>query len=542
MKFKLLFSFLIAGASVASAQGFKDAMHYFRADQPEEAEIIIERVINEPSTDKAMANYFLGQIAYKKGNIENAKNFFTKGCEANPENAYNYVGLGAVALKSGDAKAADDYFKQAKKLAKKDAVVIVDMGRAYYSVDPVKYAKEIEKCIADARKANKQCPALYIFEADMLADQDKVGDAAGYYEMAMNSADKADYPEAFVKYARTYFKVNPKFAIDGLKELLKINPNSALAQRELAEKYYDNNQLTLAAEEYGKYVQNPNHFQRDEQRYVGLLYFGGKYDQSNEWADKILAKDPGNFFMKRMKFLNAAALKNNEAAAAAAEDFFSRTGGDFVPNDYTTYGEVLSALGNDSLSVIQYEKAVALDPSKTSLLKDLSGAYASADRFAESAAAFQKFIDAGDYTTNDLVILARRYQNAAATATDSIVKADYVDRGLKAINEVNEKVPNNVQVLNTKARIMLIGNNNKVNEELAAELKNILTLLDQDPANKTDRKSDYQFAYSMLGNYALDMKDMPAAYEYFSGLLELDPNNAVVKGAVEAIQKSLPKE
>lgn len=541
MKFKFLLSFLIAGASFASAQGFKDAVQYFRADQPEEAEIIIDRVMNDPSTDKAMANYYLGQIAYKRGNIQNAKNFFTKGSEANPENPYNYVGLGAVALKSGDVKGAEDLFKQAKKLAKKDAVVLVDIGRAYYSVDPVKYDKEITKYIADARKANKQCPAIFIFEADMLADQDKVGDAAGYYEMAMKSADKAEYPEAFVKYARTYFKVNPKFAIDGLKELLSITPNSALAQRELAEKYYDNNQLTLAAEEYGKYVQNPNHFQRDEQRYVGLLYFGGKYAQSNEWADKILAKDPNNFFMKRMKFLNEAALKNNEAAVAAAEDFFARTG-DFVPNDYTTYGEVLSALGNDSLSVVQYEKAVALDPSKVTLLKDLSGAYASVDRFAESAEAFQKFIDAGDFTTNDLVILARRYQNAAATATDSIAKAGYVERGLNAINEVNEKVPNNVQVLNTKARIMLIGNDNKVNEELAAELRNILTLLNEDPANKTNRKSDYQFAYSMLGNYALDMKDMPAAYEYFSGLLELDPENEVVKGAVEAIQKSLPKE
>ncbi len=541
MKFKFLLSFLIAGASFASAQGFKDAVQYFRADQPEEAEIIINRVINDPSTDKAMANYYLGQIAYKRGNVQNAKNFFTKGCETNPENPYNYVGLGAVALKSGDVNGAEDLFKQAKKLAKKDAVVLVDIGRAYYSVDPVKYEKEIAKYIANARKANKQCPAIFIFEADMLADQDKVGDAAGYYEMAMKSADNAEYPEAFVKYARTYFKVNPKFAIDGLKELLNITPNSALAQRELAEKYYDNNQLTLAAEEYGKYVQNPNHFQRDEQRYVGLLYFGGKYAQSNEWADKILAKDPDNFFMKRMKFLNEAALKNNEAAVAAAEDFFARSG-DFVPNDYTTYGEVLAALGNDSLSIIQYEKAVALDPSKTALLKDLSSAYASADRFAESAEAFQKFIDAGDFTTNDLVILARRYQNAAATAIDSIAKAGYVERGLKAINEVNEKVPNNVQVLNTKARIMLIGNNNKVNEELAAELRNILALLNEDPANKTQRKSDYQFVYSMLGNYALDMKDMPAAYEYFSGLLELDPENTVVKEAVDAIQKSLPKE
>ena len=43
MKAKLLFSLLVGGALSLSAQGFKDGVEYYRADQPEEAKIILER-------------------------------------------------------------------------------------------------------------------------------------------------------------------------------------------------------------------------------------------------------------------------------------------------------------------------------------------------------------------------------------------------------------------------------------------------------------------------------------------------------------------
>ena len=55
-----------------------------------------------------------------------------------------------------------------------------------------------------------------------------------------------------MKYANLYNKVNPDFAINKLIELNQKLPTSALAQRELAEKYYDGGKFTPAAEQYGK--------------------------------------------------------------------------------------------------------------------------------------------------------------------------------------------------------------------------------------------------------------------------------------------------
>lgn len=538
MKFKSLFALMLGSIALsASAQGYQDGIEYFRADQPEEAEIILVRTLNEAGTDKATAYYYLGQIAYNNGNYAQAKSYYDNGVAANAENPYNYVGLGKLALKDGDKDTAEDQFKVAEKINKKDAVLLAEIARAYYNVDAVQYKKEIEKFIAKARKANKECPAIFVLQADMLAPV-SIGDACGFYEMAMNSADANNYPEAFIKYARTYFKVNPQYAIEGLKKLLELRPTSALAQRELAEKFYDNNQLTLAAEQYGKYIQNPNHFQKDEQRYVGLLYFGKKYDESNTLAAKILAKDPNNIYMKRMRLLNFKELEQLEEALNAGNDFFaSAKEEDLVANDYTTYGDVLIAMEQDSLGVIMYEKAVALSPDKASLWKDISAIYTKAEMYGKAAEAQQKYIDTDpEHTTNDVMILARRYQNAAASsAIDSPEHAAYAEKAIATIDEVYSRVPDNLLVLTTRSRIYLIANNNEMNENVAQMLEEVLATLDADPENINTRRNDYIFAYNQLGKYYLSI-DREKAKAYYTKFLEIDPTNEPLRQFVEGLK------
>ena len=317
MKSKFLLTLLAGAALSASAQGFKDGVEYYRADQPEEAAIIINNNLNEAGIDQASAYYFLGQIALKNGNKAKAREYFDKGLGVNPDNAYNYIGLGALALADGNTSDASRYFKDAKGKAKKDPDMLTEIARAYFVADPVKYSDEISKALADAKKARKNAPAPFILEGDMLAGTN-AGEAAGMYEMAAQFDTDQTHPEAYVKYARTYFPVNATFAINKLKDLLAQQPNSALAQRELAEKYYDNNQLTMAAEQYEQYIKNPNSFKKDKQRLVGLLFFAKRYPESYNLASEILREDPANFYMQRLQFYNKKAMGENEAAKAAA--------------------------------------------------------------------------------------------------------------------------------------------------------------------------------------------------------------------------------
>ena len=171
MKFKFLFSLFLGSALAMSAQGYKDGIEYYKADQLENAKTILTRTLNDASTDKSEANYYLGAIALNQGDKVAAESYFNAGIAANPANAFNYVGKGELALKAGNEKAADDFFKKARDYGKKDAELLTEIARAYYNADPVKYAEDITKSIERAKKANKKDPYNLIFQGDVKADE-----------------------------------------------------------------------------------------------------------------------------------------------------------------------------------------------------------------------------------------------------------------------------------------------------------------------------------------------------------------------------------
>lgn len=544
MKFKLLFSLLLGSALTVAAEGYVDGVEYFRADQPEEAEIILTNTLSQPQTDQATAYYYLGQIALQKGDTAKARQMFDKGLATNPENGYNYVGLGALALRSGDAKAAENYFKDAKKYAKKDYDVLTEIPRAYFQANPVTYAKEIDKWLADIKKQSKNtAPAPFILEGDRLAGVN-VGDAAGMYEMAATfdheSKDAKDaHPEAYVKYARVIFKVNERAAIDKLRELLGYQPESALVQRELAEKLYDANQLTNAAKQYEAYIQNPNSFQKDKQRLVGLLYFAQRYPESYDLASQILTQDPGNFYMERMQFYNKKAMGDTIAAVAAADKLIANPKAQLNAQDYTQYGELLTDMGRDSLAVVMYENAVRTEPEKTALLKDLSQAYNHALRFQDAADTMQKYIDlqGDDVDPNDLLALALRW-NALASAQqkmeDPVWKASS-EKALAAITRVREMTPNHPLVLNHYARILLVNNNSEINDAVAQADLATLAALDSDPENLENRKALYVQVLGRLGNYYVTSHNMDEARKMFQRFYDIQPSEDL-KAYLETLQ------
>lgn len=255
---------MAAAIGSAWANDYTDGIEYFKADQPDNARTILERTINDPSTNKSEAYYYLGEIAFQNKDYTKAAEYYAKGLEADPENAYNLVGQGKLQLTT-DKKAAEKLFKEALKKNKKDAGVNLAIAKAYYETAVPGYEKYLE----NARKADKTFPDIYLFEGDILANQGRNGDACGYYEMAINFDPNC--VEAYVKYSHMYFDINPEMAIGKLEELLQKAPESALAQRELAEAYYKNQQYTKAAAAYETYVANPNHFEEDRARLATLL-------------------------------------------------------------------------------------------------------------------------------------------------------------------------------------------------------------------------------------------------------------------------------
>ena len=541
MKRKFFFaSLMLMGASlVANAQGYKDGIEYYKVDKLDNAKELLERNLNSASTDKAEAFYYLGQIALHQGKIAEAAANFEKGIAANAMNPYNYVGQAAIALKNGgEAKAL---LEKARKLTKKDPKLEMEIARAFYDANPTTYAKDIEKCIKNARKWNPNDPDSYIFEADTKADKKDWGNAAGIYELAFDK--DPNNIEAYVKYANTYFNVNPAMAIERLEELQAKVPNSALVQRELAEMYYADNLGAKAAEQYGKYIKNPNHFAQDEVRYVQLLFFGEKYKESLDLATSLVNKlspaDSKVFYMKRMQLYNLVQLEKWAEAVEAGRSFFANAvpqGSNYEVRDYTDFGQALQTAGFPEEAIAAYNKAIDLNPKNTDLIRNLGDSYAAAENYVKAAEYYQRLVDDGNHKSNDLFTLSNYYLGIADTKElDDMTKSNALAKAQKYIDEVDKLVPENVQIVNQKAKIAKFREGDTNNGAALSAYQELLSILDK-KENKADYARYFKYAYNYMATYYFTKGDKATAKTYYQKWLEYDPENEALRNYVNSLK------
>lgn len=514
MKYKfLLGALLLGGAFSASADGYTDGIDYYNAGQYANARTVLNKTLNDASTNKSLAYYYLGQIEVLYKNYNEAKALFEKGIAADAQNPYNYVGMGAYYLRKGDPKEAANQFNQAQKLAKKNNNVTVEIARAYYYNDPesAENMKIVRKYIDKARKDSKNAePSIYILEGDIIFNQgnpDLLGDAAAQYEMAISY--DADNPEGYVKHSKAYMGVNPQFGIDKLKEFVQKNPNSALAQRELAERYYEVGNWKNAAEQYGVYINHPNHFPEDKARYSFLLWVYQDYDKANQICDEILATEPNNFQALRIKMLSQYGKKDNAAAEQTAKKFFALPANGnnaYTITDYSTYAAILQALDKNAEAVTEYEKAVALDPNKVETLNGLALAYSAADFNQKAAETMQKAIELTENPSLTQYLRASGlWLYAASVAEDEALKADNAKKGIECIDKVIAGVETPTpDYLRRRAQLLYTRDNNQVTPEVGQAYEALTIALDADPANMdpaNNRLSWYEQCYKILNKY-----------------------------------------
>ncbi len=544
MKFKGILTFCLAGVALtATAQTHVEGAEYYNADQFENAKELLLRSLNNPGTDKAVSDYYLGLVSIDENNTAQARKYFQDGIAANPEYAYNYVGLGRLLLKEGDKKGAEESFKQAEKLAKKDAALHVAIARAYDSVDPVLYAKQITNKIEKARKTNANSPQVYIFEGDQLKEQKKFGEAGAKYEMAANTDNNAT--QAYVKYANLFTMVNPEYAITMLNKLLEVNPQSALGQRELAIAYYNGKDYANAAKEYGKYVQNPSHFKQDENRYAFLLFYGGDYQKGYDYASKLLSEDPGNFTAQRYQFMNAAQIPAMSdkllpmAEALLAAHRAKPADNKFAAIDYTLIADELSKAkrADEAISVI--EEGIKEMPDNAAFNKDLAMKYVDAGNITGAAKAYEGYLAKVEKPSyNDYVQQATFSFYAAVENKENQPVADkfFADTE-KYAGLAAEILPDNYKPVKFLGDIAKQKATKETVESAAVPMyTKAIELLEasQDPSRY---KSDAKDMYNYMGNYYLSIKDIPQAKEYFNKYLQYDPNNDAYRKFVEGLGK-----
>ena len=550
MKIKFLLSLFLGSALSMSAQGYLDGVEYYRADQFSAAKTILERTLNEASTDRATSHYYLGQVAMEFNDKETAKSNFEKGVAANPENPYNYVGLAAVALANGDKKAADENVKKAKSLGKKDAQLLVDIARVYFNADAVAYDKDIQKAMKEALKADKESAAYFIFIGDTIAlnvkNNEDAGKAAANYDNAIyydpNSA------VAYVKYSNLYKKVAPQFSIDKMREYIKTNPNSILARRELANRLYDLGRWTQAVEAFGPVVTNSNHLVEDEERYATLLLAGENYEEAYQVAKAVLGRTENPNQMYRIMMHSKSSLEDYTEAAKWAQELLKSKGvAKIVDIDHLTYGSILEGLAaNDAANaathyaeaIAQYDEALKVNDKCYDAYKSKSSLYNKMGDFVNAVASFEAFMATGEAKAGDYHTYAGRLLNYAnnVSKTDEAAAVAIYDKAAAAATTGVER--SNSPYAQERKAIILFSKNSGMAEEVAVAFEKVVELLDSNPSYASDSDT-YKTALGQLGDYYSRIGQNEKAIAAYERYLKYAPENNKVRERIEYL-KTIP--
>lgn len=545
MKLKRILTLCLAGASLtAFGQTHIDGEEYYKADQLENAKDLLKRSLNNSQTDKAVSDYYLGMIAVDQNSNAEAAKYFADGMAANPLYPYNYVGQGLLQLIAGDAKGAEALFKIADKNSKKDASLQIAIARAYDRVDPAKYAKQIAKQVEKARRFNMENPDIYLFEGDQFREEKNWGKAASMYEMATTYDPKAT--AAYVKYANLYTMVNPDFAIKMLGNLLSINPNSALGQRELANAYYNKKEYAKAAAEYGKYVQNPSHFKTDENRYAFLLFYGQDYKKGYDYATKLLKEDPNNFTAQRYQFMNAAQIKEMKdqllpmAEALYAAHKANPDKNKFAAIDYTLIAAELTDAKRPAEAVAVLEEGIKDIPDNLNFYKQLANVYVDENDLAKASDTYALYLAKNDEAGyNDFVqqALYAYFAGAQNLQADPAKSQKYLGIASEYATKASNMAENQYKPVKILGDIAIAqAPNDEARKSAGQPLYEKAIVLLENSADPSRYTSDAKTIYSYLGNYYVGKDNIAKAKEYFNKYLQLAPNDEAVRDHVSKLK------
>lgn len=537
---KFMFSAAIVAASVlsVSAADNKKAIEYYQSGFPEHAKTILFSNLAESNTNKEEAYFTLGDIYFTLDMPDSAAYYYKKGLEVNPSSVPSMIGEAKLKIKT-DPKAAETVFNNLiSGKNKKNPLYYTLIGQAYLDNGDFEKATEYAE---KAKRADNKYADAYLLQGDIHAAQKIAGKAAEQYEQAIYF-DKG-HRQGYIKYARLYATVNMGLAIEMLNKLLALDAQSAIAYRELAEVYYANGQFSKAEEAYEKFVAMDNFYSESEMvKYATILFYNKNFNKSIEVAIEVLKKNPKNFVMRRLLMYNAVELKKHNLAINYANSFMNE--GDsakYIYLDYMYYGRLLSAIGEKAKAYQQLEKALEIDPSKVEMYKELGDLYEQDHDYKNAIRQYANFIEKGGdkVILGDYYSLGRLNYSAAGDTTAAYVvdRNKYIAAADSAFAVVAEKAPDNYLGYFWSART----NSLKDPESTLGLAKPYYEKVVEILTDKGTNPNQLIEAYSYLGYYHYIKGQLAESIPYWEKILQINPDNAVAKQALEGIKEEMKK-
>ena len=538
---------IVAGFTVAGtvAGNNERGIDLYRAELYDAAKSFFLQQQNQSPQEQAENYYYLGQTYYALQEGDSAAYYYAKAKGADAAYPFGYVGEGKLALLKGDTKAADASFKTAIGLAKKDPSVQTTIAEAY--VDANKFP-QAEDALSKAEKINKNYSGIYMAKGNMAMKEGKREQAYGWYEQAIyfNANDKV----AYLKLAEAYKGANPQVALDYLNRLIKIDPDYIPAYALIGDINYNIGMYYQALDAYEKFISIEGVPLLQHERYAYLLYFTDQYDKSLQKIDYLLKYNPTNPVLHRIQAYNNFKLGNMALVIRGIEESFKHNPEDKHQSmDYIIYGQALVKENQAELAIPVLQKAIALDPAKAEIYKELASVYEGLKDYPEAINAYEKYFEsaenasATDYFNYGTVLytaankyIGEDYLGSSISPEqkqiDNVVFDDYIKKGNAAYSEVVSRLPESHLGYLWRANLNFLVDV-KEREGIYSPFKGVAIPYYEEALkvmleNNADgrRNNDIMDAYDYFASYYLLRDDKVNAGEYYKKILGIDPTNA----------------
>ncbi len=510
-----LFVFLVANAF---AQSINDGLKLMDNDDLEKARTTFAAYTKANPTD-ADGFFHLANVNAILHDDAAAKTNYAAAVAANPKAALSQIAAGRIALAAKDTKAAEKAFEKAQYTGRKSTDTYRLIAESYVALKNWAKADEWYNLGTDKDNQNSR---LYMSIGDRFLAQNNGGEAVSNYERA-NFYDKTN-AVAWLKVAAVQKRGrSPRERFVALEKAKDINDKLPAIHRDLADYFEGQRDYLKAKEAYKKYMDLTGSDIDMQIHYLNICFFCKEYKDVLSSAEAILKANPNKNEVYRAIGYAHLALGDSIKSVAAMEKLIASSKKETIKaTDYEFYGNGLMKLKKDSLGLLAFDQALAIDSTNYSPAETAAKACVNANKFAlaakYSSIAAARNSNAGTQTIFNVgyyYSLAKDYTNAEAWFKKVIAKAPTSVTGYQWAADVATQL-------------------DPTTEKAAAKgyYEKIVEISTKDEAAKTKNAEVLKTAYGYLAVVACKAKDVAKATEYANLILATSPDDANAKSII----------
>ncbi len=510
-------------SSLAQEAEIKNAERLIEQDKKKQAVEVLKKALTD-FPNATQLHYYLGHSQLVAGDTSAAKKSFEMGLEANPKEALNYAGLGHIMVLEKKIDQAKPLFERAYKYGKKDVASLQAIAEA--EINNKALRKNALEMLNRAKEMEPTNAKTYMLIGDYHLSENNGGATASAHEdaAAVNPGIAAPWYKHALLFKRSR---NIDIVEQDLKKAIKIDPEFALAHKELGELYYLKKDGENAAKHYKIYLDLTDSPAKDDRfKYAFFLFMAKDYGSANK-EFKRLSEQP-DVTSTTLKFYAQSLLQEGDLAASQKvfEQYMKNPETKLEADDYSNYAVLLQKQDKDSLAAIAFHQSLALDKDQPDIVQTLIDYYFNKVR---------KFKECSAICREAIKIRKKPYANDYYTLGRSLYLEKKYPQADSAFAKLIELKPDITLGYNWAARSKS-QQDSLLTDGLAKPFyEKVIEIGEKD---KDNNKSELIAAYQYMGSFNMIKQDNKIAKEYWEKVLALDPEDTNAKEALKYINAS----